>query len=166
MPFVMPSLLLTTLTPRHRRTGTVLFRELRSVARIFAGIFYPLLVRKSSGFARILHDFVLPQNDYLTNSMGLHRPPPPPPLDSYTYAVLCASPRITERIHYPFCICSSQGIYSLSNSITKISRILRWRLYSNTQRRHCMAFGSGDLGGPALNFMMKCNDVICKELPA
>ena len=37
----------------HRRTGPVSFMGLRSVARIFS----PLLARKSSGFAGILHAF-------------------------------------------------------------------------------------------------------------
>ena len=53
-------------------------RGLRSVARIF----FPLLARKSSGFARIVHD-LLPEYGYLKNSRGLQ--PPPPPSASYTY---------------------------------------------------------------------------------
>ena len=51
---------------------------LRSVARIFS----PLLARKSSGFARILPDF-LPEYGYFENSGGgggLQPPPPQPPL--------------------------------------------------------------------------------------
>ena len=47
---------------------------LRSVARIFS----PLLARKSSGFARILHNF-LPKNCYFKNSRGATAPPPPAP---------------------------------------------------------------------------------------
>ena len=47
---------------------------LRSVARIFS----PLLARKSSGFARILPDF-LPEYGYFENSRGAAAPPPPPP---------------------------------------------------------------------------------------
>ena len=49
---------------------------LSSVARIFS----PLLARKSSGFARILPDF-LPEYGYLKNSRGgggCQSPPPPP----------------------------------------------------------------------------------------
>ena len=46
---------------------------LRSVARIFS----PLLARKSSGFAQILHVF-LPEYGYLKNSRGAAAPPPPP----------------------------------------------------------------------------------------
>ena len=54
---------------------------LRSVARIFS----PLLARKSSGFARILH--FLPENGYLKNSRGAAAPSPqPPPPASYAYA--------------------------------------------------------------------------------
>ena len=47
-----------------------------SVARIFS----PLLARKSSGFARILPDF-LPEYGYFQNSGGggAAAPPPPPP---------------------------------------------------------------------------------------
>ena len=53
---------------------------LRSVARIF----YPLLARKSSGFARILHDLffiflLLPEYGYFKNSRGGSPSPPPPP---------------------------------------------------------------------------------------
>ena len=52
---------------------------LRSVARIFS----PLLARKSSGFARILHDFFFwPEYGYLKYSRGgggQPAPPPPPP---------------------------------------------------------------------------------------
>ena len=47
---------------------------LRSVARIFS----PLLARKSSGFARILPDF-LPEYGYFDNSRGAAAPPTPPP---------------------------------------------------------------------------------------
>ena len=65
----------------YRRTGPVLLGGLRSVARIF----YPLLARKSSGFARILHHF-LPENGYLRNSRGLQPPAPPPAPASYAYA--------------------------------------------------------------------------------
>ena len=54
---------------------------LRSVARIFS----PLLARKSSGFAHILHDFLfLPEYGYLKNSRGAAAPPPQPPA-SYAY---------------------------------------------------------------------------------
>ena len=60
----------------HRLTGPVSFR---SVARIFS----PLLARKSSGFARILPDF-LPEYGYFENSRGAAAPPPPPPA-SYAY---------------------------------------------------------------------------------
>ena len=51
-----------------------------------AWIFYPLVTRKSSGFARILHDFFffLPENGYLKISRGPCTPPPPPPA-SYAY---------------------------------------------------------------------------------
>ena len=59
----------------HRRTGPVSFRGLRSVARIFS----PLLARKSSGFARILPDF-LPEYGYYKNSRGAAAPQPPPRL--------------------------------------------------------------------------------------
>ena len=31
---------------------------------------FPLIARKSSGFARILPDFILPENGYLKNSRG------------------------------------------------------------------------------------------------
>ena len=57
---------------------------LRSVARIF----YPLLARKLSGFARILHEFLL-EYGYLKNSRGggAGADPPPPPA-SYAYAPL------------------------------------------------------------------------------
>ena len=48
--------------------------ELRSLARIF----YPVLARKSSGFAGILHVF-LPESCHFENSRGLHPPSPPPP---------------------------------------------------------------------------------------
>ena len=51
---------------------------LRSVARIFS----PLLARKSSGFARILHDFFfffLPENGYLKIPGGGGSSPRPPP---------------------------------------------------------------------------------------
>ena len=50
---------------------------LRSVARIFS----PLLAQTSSGFARILNDFLffLPENGYLKNARGATAPPPPPP---------------------------------------------------------------------------------------
>ena len=47
-------------------------RGLKSGARIF----FPLLARKSSGFARILPD-VLPENGYLNNSRGLLPPSAP-----------------------------------------------------------------------------------------
>ena len=47
---------------------------LRSVARIFS----PLLARKSSGFARILPDF-LPEYGYFQNSRGGGGGAPPPP---------------------------------------------------------------------------------------
>ena len=69
--------------------------KLQSVARIF----YPLLARKSSGFAKILHDF-LPANSYLQKSQRAEPPSPPPPA-SYAYAgkhvctwVVCAEPLI------------------------------------------------------------------------
>ena len=48
---------------------------LRSVAWKFSS----LLAQKSSGFARILHDFCLPENGYLKYSRGLQPQPPPPP---------------------------------------------------------------------------------------
>ena len=48
---------------------------LRSVARIFS----PLLARKSSGFARILPDF-LPEYGYFENSRGAAAPPPRTPM--------------------------------------------------------------------------------------
>ena len=40
--------------------------------------------RISSGFARILHDF-LPKNCYLKNYRGAAAPPAPPPPASYAY---------------------------------------------------------------------------------
>ena len=62
---------------------------LRSVARIF----YPLLARKSSGFARILHGFFVPENCHLKNSRGCTpsaSPPPPPPrlVRLWTYQII------------------------------------------------------------------------------
>ena len=50
---------------------------LRSVARIFS----PLLARKSSGFARILHDFFFCPNMAVWKILGgcSHPSPPPPP---------------------------------------------------------------------------------------
>ena len=56
---------------------------LRSVARIFS----PLLARKSSGFARILPDF-LPEYGYFENSRGGGAAAPQPPA-SYAYAYMC-----------------------------------------------------------------------------
>ena len=50
------------------------FGELRSVARIF----YPLLARKSSGIAQILHDFFfLPEYGHLKNYTARGSSPPP-----------------------------------------------------------------------------------------
>ena len=48
---------------------------LRSVARIFS----PLLARKSSGFARILHDFFFARKWLFEKLQGGCSPPPPPP---------------------------------------------------------------------------------------
>ena len=49
---------------------------LKSLARIF----FPLIARKSSGFARILPDFFLPENGYLKNSRGAAAPFPISPM--------------------------------------------------------------------------------------
>ena len=58
------------MTGYHKRMGRVSFRGLKSLARIF----FPLLARKSSGFARILLDFFLPENGYLNISRGAGAP--------------------------------------------------------------------------------------------
>ena len=60
----------------------VRLRGLKSLARIF----FPLLARKSSGFARILPDFFMPENCYLKYSRGVAAPPPPQPYGPYAYA--------------------------------------------------------------------------------
>ena len=69
---------------------------LRSVARIFS----PLLARKSSGFAWILHDFFLPEyGDFYINSRGAAAPPaPPPPPPPRT--PMCTQDKL--RMHIPF----------------------------------------------------------------
>ena len=57
---------------KHTRTGRVSLGGLNSLPRIF----FPLLARNSSGFARILPD-ILPGNGYLKNSRGAAAPPAP-----------------------------------------------------------------------------------------
>ena len=85
---------------KHRRIRDQ-FRlgGLRSVARIFS----PLLARKSSGFARILHEF-LPENGYLKTSRGLQPPPP------HRLVRLCFINDIIGKLN----IFKIQGVYQLS----------------------------------------------------
>ena len=67
---------LESIVCNHRRTGPVSFRGAEvSVARIFS----PLLARKSSGFARMLHVFVCPKMAIWKIIGGLQPQPPPPP---------------------------------------------------------------------------------------
>ena len=64
------------MTKKHKRTGRVSFRGAEVSC---PNIFFPLLARKSSGFARILPD-CSPENSYLKNSRGggAVRSPPEP----------------------------------------------------------------------------------------
>ena len=73
---------------------------LRSVARIFS----PLLARKSSGFARILPDF-LPEYGYFQNSRGGCSPPSPPPPPPGSYAYDCGS-ELKWCVHSPWTLIS------------------------------------------------------------
>ena len=61
---------LTTILDDHKRTGQVSFRGAEVSC---PNIFFPLLARKSSGFAQILPDF-LPEYCYLKNSRGAAAP--------------------------------------------------------------------------------------------
>ena len=101
---------------------------LRSVARIF----YPLLARKSSGFARILHDF-LPEYGYLKNSMGGCSPPspPPPPPASYAYeyaSILGTKPFVGQHGFIDNC--------NFWKTMKKLSEIRNYKLiYGNVPKQ-------------------------------
>ena len=63
------------------RTGPVRLGGLRSLARIF----YPLLARKSTGFARILHDFLFARKWLFEKFVGGGGAAAPSPLALYTH---------------------------------------------------------------------------------
>ena len=88
-------------------------------------IFFPLLARKSSGFARICPD-LLPENDYLKNSRGaaIHLPPAPWP-----------NPLCQQQLFYNFYIkysCDKQSGLSVEHLGNLDNRCQDWWLQDNT----------------------------------
>ena len=106
---------------------------LRSVARIF----FPLLARKSSGFARILHDFFCPKMAICKIPGGCSPPSPPPPrlvrlcvhaLTWHTKVVsLCQNNQQRDPRQ------SSKALFSRSNETHRISTKI-WQCACNP---HC-----------------------------
>ena len=100
---------------------------LRSVARIFS----PLLARKSSGFARILPDF-LPEYGYFENSRGGGCSPPPPRL-----VRLCIEPIAWQTKFNSKRSITSLAVYSaLTNSIR--STLIVWAHIHETTSTLCV----------------------------
>ena len=98
------------------RSGPVSFRGLRSVARIFS----PLLARKSSGFARILHD-CFARKRLFENSRGLQPPAPLPrprlvrSLQIYIFMHNCYSDKLPSSLNNYFDLNCSVHVYNRRN---------------------------------------------------